>query len=206
LKRSVLIGTAVAGLFTTGITAAASAATPKTKSVYVTVTESKTKTEMKSVAVNATCKLALTTVIPGGTNAVLPGSQSGTNAGSTSCQGLGAGISRQSFSLNTSGDLTGKIQHWFGAGTVFGTYTLSPSAPSGPPTSTNFGQAAYSGTVKITGGGGGLKGTTGTAKLSCTTNDSVHYSCTEALKLTQMVKVTTVTHVPVRKKVTVRVS
>jgi hypothetical protein len=208
LKRIVLIGTALAGLFTAGITTVASAAASTTKSVtkYVTVYESKATTVTKTVPVSATCKLNLTTVAPAGTTGVTPGSPTGVNFGGTSCGSpLASGISREQYTLQTSGDITGTIQHWFKTGTVYGTFTLTESAPTGPPTTTSFGAAAYTGTVKITGAGGALKGTTGTASLTCQTNDALHYACTEKLKLSQTVKVTTISKVPVREKVVVRV-
>lgn len=210
MKRIVLMGAAVAGLLTAGITADASAATHplKTKRVvkYVTVVETKTKTETKTVPVDATCKLHLTSVAPRTSSAVTRGAAQGTNDGPTYCKStLGEGFTQQQFNLNAAGDFVGKIQHWFKGGTVYGSYDLPQSTPTGPPTSTTFGQAAYSGTVKFSGAGGSFSGTTGTAKLSCQTDDSLHYTCTEKLSLMQPQTVVTQVKVPVHKKVVVTV-
>jgi hypothetical protein len=182
LKRIVLMGAALAGLFTAGIAATASAATPATK--YVT----KYKTETKTVHAHAKCKLALTTVAPPGTSAVEAGSPAGTNYGTSNCASAGGGVARQVYAEDSAGDLTGKVQQWFKTGTLYGTFSLTPSSPTGPPTATTFGAAAYTGTVTITAGGGALKGTTGSGTMSCSTTDSLHYTCTESLKLTQTVK------------------
>ena len=209
MKRIVLMGAAVAGLFTAGITTAASAATSyRTKRVvkYITVTETRTKTETTNVPVKATCKLYLTTVAPRTSSAVTRGAAVGDNSGDTVCGSpLSTGFSNQSYTLNDAGDFVGKIQHWFKSGTIYGTYDLPQATPTGPPTSTTFGQAQYAGTVTFTGAGGSLSGTRGTAKLSCETNDSLHYTCTEKLSLMQPQTVATTVKVPVKKKVVVEV-
>lgn len=188
MKRIVLMGTAVAALFTAGITTAATAAAS-------TKAHTKTKIEKKTIHVNATCKLALTTVAPSGTTGVTPGSATGNNYGTSNCgKSLSSGAARQTYSLTDAGALTGKIQHWFKIGTVYGTFTLTEMPASAPPTTTTFGAASYSGSVKITGGGGLLKGTTGGGTMSCSTTDSLHYTCTEKLKLAQTIKVAVKVH------------
>lgn len=48
---------------------------------------------------------------------------------------------------------------------------------------TTFGTQDYTGTAKLLGGTAAYKGIVGSAKLSCTTPDSVHFSCAEKLKL-----------------------
>jgi hypothetical protein len=185
LKRILLTGAAVAGLFTAGITTAASAAAaaPATSQKHLTTTT-------KTVSASATCKVSLTTAAPTGSIDITAGGDSGSQFGKQACgTPLGAGLSHATFALDDAGDLSGSIQHWFPTGQVFGTYTMAPGAASGPPTATSFGQASYDGTVTIKGGTGALKGATGTGTISCSTNDAVHYSCTEKLKLAQTVKV-----------------
>jgi hypothetical protein len=186
LKRILLTGAAVAGLFTAGITtAAASAATSRPAA-----SQKKLTTTTKTVSASATCKVNLTTAAPLGSIDVTAGGDSGSQFGKQSCgTPLGAGVSHATFALDDAGDLSGSIQHWFPTGQVFGTYTLTPGAAAGPPTSTSFGQASYTGTLTIKGGTGALKGATGTGTMTCSTNDAVHYTCTEKLKLTQTVKV-----------------
>jgi hypothetical protein len=179
LKRIVLIGAAAAGLMTAGIPVAASAAMTKTTPRTVTRAAS-------SGGVKSTCKFVLTTVPPSGSSTVEPGTASGFQYGATRCSGAGlsAGVARDQYSTTDAGDLTGRIQQWFRGGTVYGTFDLAPNPASGPPTTTSFAAASYTGTVKYTNAQGLLRGTTATGTLSCSTNDSTHYSCTEDLKLT----------------------
>jgi hypothetical protein len=180
LKRIVLIGAAAAGVLSAGIPAAASAAA--TKSTHKNTT--RLRSEASTPATKATCRFVLTTVAPAGSSTVEPGTADGYQYGSTKCDGLSSGVARDVFSTGASGDLTGKIQQWFRGGTIYGTFDLTPQPAGGPPTTTSFTAAAYSGTVKYTGAQGLLKGTTATGTLSCSTTDSTHYSCTEDLKLT----------------------
>ncbi len=176
MKRIVLIA-AAAGLLTAGIPVATAVAT---KSRPRSVTRVASTRDAK-----ATCKFVLTTVAPTGSSTVEPGTASGDQYGTTRCDGLSAGVARDEFSTSNAGDLTGKIQQWFRGGTIYGTFDLSPNAASGPPTTTLFTAASYTGTVKYTGAQGLLKGTTATGKLTCSTTDSTHYSCSEGLKLTR---------------------
>ena len=179
MKRIVLIGAAAAGLVSAGIPAAATAAS--TKSIHRNTT--RRRSEASSPATKATCRFVLTTVAPGGSSTVEPGMADGYQFGTTRCSKLSSGVARDVFSTGASGDLTGRIQQWFRGGTLYGTFDLAPQPAGGPPTTTSFTAAAYSGTVKYTGAQGLLKGTTATGTLSCTTTDSTHYSCTESLKL-----------------------
>lgn len=193
MKRMFLTGAALAGLCTAGLPAIAVAATPKK-------TELKTKTV--TVKTTASCKPRLTTQVAAGATTITQGAPSGTMFGASGCgKPLGAGVTRAIYSLDAdSGDLTGTIQQWFNGGSVFGTFDLAPAQPSGPPTSSSFAQEAYSGTVKIKGGTGTAKGATGSGKMTCTTSDALHYSCTETVKLSQ----TTTTKVRVKVKVKVK--
>jgi hypothetical protein len=185
LKRILLTGAAVAGLFTAGITAATAAASTPAKS------HTKTTTTTKTVSASASCKVSLATAAPAGSTSVVAGGESGSQFGKQSCgTPLGSGLAHATFTLADSGDLSGSIQHYFTTGQVFGTYALTPGSASGPPTATSFGEASYTGTITIKGGTGALKGATGSGTLACSTVDAVHYTCTEKLKLTQAVKVT----------------
>ena len=180
MKRIVLIGIALAGLFTAGITTVASAAT--TKSIHKTTL---TRDARAAAATSTTCKLNLTTVAPPGQPFVVPGTPTGTQWGTSRCNGLNSGATSTTFSTDDAGNLSGKIQHWFRGGTLYGTYTLAPNSASGPPTATSFGAASYTGAVKLSNAQGLLKGTTATGTLNCTTPDSAHFNCTEKLTLTQ---------------------
>ena len=173
MKRIVFTGAAVAALFTAGIPAAM-AATPAHHSKKTT-----TRTETKGES----CKLSLTTVAPPGAPGVTAGTTSGINFGKSSCSAARPGVARQVFAIDTAGDMTGKIQQWFATGSVYGTFQLTAASLTGPPTATSFGKAAYSGTVKLTGASGMMKGITGMGTMTCSTPDSLHFTCKEKLTL-----------------------
>lgn len=178
MKRIVLTGAALAALFTAGIPAVATAA----RSIPHTKKTATTKT------VHASCKLSLTTVAPPGSIGVEAGATSGTNYGNSTCASERPGVARQVFAIDAAGDMGGKLQQWFATGSLYGTFKLTASSASAPPTSTSFGKAAYSGTVTLMGASGQLKGVTGSGKLTCTTPDSLHYTCIEKLKLSEPVQ------------------
>ncbi len=186
MKRIVLTGAALAALLTGGVTTAAVAAT----SHHGHATHVTTKRVTRTVYMRATCTLALTTVAPPNSTSVEAGSAQGVNYGMSRCPTpLRVGTARQTFSESAAGHLTGKLQQWFAAGTVYGTYHLSETVTAGPPTPTSFGSARFYGTVTITGASGALRGASGTGTMSCHTLDSVHYTCTERLHLHQSVTV-----------------
>ena len=58
-----------------------------------------------------------------------------------------------SFTTDDAGDLSGKWQQYYSAGTLYGTYTLTPSA-SQPPSTTSFSSQSYTGTVIVKNGSG----------------------------------------------------
>jgi hypothetical protein len=129
-----------------------------------------------------TCSLRLVNQIPSDDVSVTQGAGSGTQFGTTACgKPLGAGVEQDSFTLDDAGDLTGPYQQWFNTGSVKGKYVLSPNDNVSP--SATFSQASYSGTIKVTGGTGAFNKASGTGMLTCATQDSAHYTCTEKLKL-----------------------
>jgi hypothetical protein len=178
LKRIVLTGAAVAALFTAAIPAAASAAgsahQPK-------------KPSSKTVTSHVSCKLSLTTVAAPGSSGVEAGSTSGVNFGDSACKSTRPGVSRQIFSIDDAGVMSGKFQQWFATGSLYGTYKLTEGSINEPPTSTTFGKAEYSGTVTVTGASGGLKGVSGSGTMACYTPDALHFTCIEKLTLSQTV-------------------
>ena len=206
MKRICLMGAAVAGLFTAGITTAASAAPAKFRTKTVTKTVTQLKVETKTVRSNVSCKPALLVQVTAGSTTILQGSETGSMFGSAGCGApLFRGVSHLSYAEDTGGNLSGPIQQWFNAGSLFGTFTLTPAPTTGPPTTTSFTQQTYSGTVTIKGGSGELRGTTGTGRMSCATTDAIYYACTETAKLTQTVKVAVEVKVPVKIRVRVRI-
>lgn len=202
MKRICLMGAAMAGLFTVGITTASSAvAKPaQTKTQLVTVTE--TKLKPKTTHSTVSCKPKIRVQVPAGSTEIIQGSETGDIVGSSACgKALGSGMTRFSYSQDASGDLSGPFQQWFNAGSVFGQVSLSPAEASGPPTTTTFAQQSYAGTITLKGATGYLRGTTGKGTLKCTTQDAIHFTCTETLKLTQTTKVAVKTKVKVPVKV-----
>jgi hypothetical protein len=204
LKRICLMGAAVAGLFTAGLPAVASAATkPAPTPKYKTVTKTETKIETQTKHSTVTCKPSLTVQVPAGAIAIEQGAGTGTMFGSAACgTPLFAGVTKASYSLDDSGDLTGPLTQYFKNGTITGTFDLAPAQVTGPPTTSTFAEQAFAGTVKITGGSEALKGVTGTGTMRCQTSDAIHYACSDSLKLSQTVKVP----VQVKVKEKVRVS
>ena len=213
MKRICLMGAAVAGLFTAGLPAVASAATksaPTTKTItkYKTVTKTTTKIETKTVHSTVACKPSLTVQIPAGATSLTQGTPTGTMLGDTGCgTPLFQGLTTAAFAEDNAGDLTGSLTQFFKTGSVKGSFDLSPAESTAPPTTATFTEQDYSGTVKITGGSEALKGVTGTGKMTCSTLDEIHYACSNSLKLSQTVKVPVAVKVKVRVpyKVTVKV-
>ena len=182
MKRIVFTGAAVAALFTAGVPAAALAATSAHPAKKTTTT--------KTVTTHESCKLSLTTVAPPGSSGVTAGTTTGVNFGNSTCSSARPGVARQMFSIDTAGDMSGKVQQWFATGSVYGSFQLTASSLSAPPTATSFGKAKYTGTVKLTGASGMMKGISGMGKMSCSTPDSLHFTCTEKLTLSRQVATT----------------
>jgi len=184
LKRIVLTGAALAALFTAGIPAASMAAAPAHHSKKKTATT-------KTVTSHVSCKLSLTTVAPPGSAGVEAGATSGANYGDSRCSSEHPGVARQMFAVDPAGNMTGRLAQWFSTGSLYGTFSLTETSSSAPPTATTFGKAAFSGTVTLTGASGMMKGITGKGTMSCTTPDSLHYTCKEKLTLSETVSTTT---------------
>ena len=180
MKRIVLTGAALAALFTAGIPAAATAA----GSAHHTK-----KATTRTVTVHESCKLSLTTVAPAGSDGVEAGTTSGANFGNARCASARPGVARQMFAIDTAGDMSGKLQQWFATGSLSGTFQLTAQSSSAPPTANSFGKAAYAGKVTVSGGSGMMKGITGSGTMTCTTPDSLHYTCKEKLTLSHRMAV-----------------
>lgn len=178
MKRIRLAGAAVAGLLITGAPAAA-AATPHASAKAAAGKSTTSKTATTKIR----CKLSLTLQAPADSTDVVLGATDGTQLGSARCGApFGAGLASLSFTEAADGSLSGAWQDYFNAGTIYGEYALTP-ADSGPPSTTSFASASYSGTVTVKAGAGAAAKTTGTGTLTCSTTDGVHYSCSEVAKL-----------------------
>lgn len=133
------------------------------------------------------CHLSLGTVPPAGQPTVEQPPSNGTLYGPARCSQLGSGIEQANFKVPDSGDTVGKYWQYFGNGSIHGTFDLTPTEASGALSSTSFSNEAWVGKVTVTGGTGvfakaaGKKGV-----LKCTSGDTVHLTCTEKIKLTQL--------------------
>lgn len=133
-----------------------------------------------------TCKMELIVQPQSGQTTVTPAAANGTRYGTVRCgKVLGQGVEQDSFALLTSGDLKGQYKQYFGTGSAHGAFTLT-AGDSPPSTSTTFSTASYTGTYTIAGGTGAYGKAVGKGVVSCTTEDSVHFSCVEKIKLKQL--------------------
>lgn len=137
----------------------------------------------KPAAIKPVCYLALTVQIPKGETAINPGDTSGANTGTVKCgKLLGAGLAQLSYTIPASGNLVGTAKQYFALGSMRASYVLVPDETD----SNSFSTASYTGTLKLKGGTGAYQLVKGTGKLKCTTQDSVHLSCVEHLKLSSL--------------------
>jgi hypothetical protein len=151
VKRICLVVAAMAALLIAGVASASA------------TTSAKKKSAGKAVKTTLTCSLKLVTQIPPDDVTVIQGAESGTQYGRAGCaKPLFSGIEEATFVQDESGNLSGKFQQWFNAGTISGTYALT-AQDTGPPTSTSFTSASYTGTMTLTSGTGLYRKATGTA-------------------------------------------
>jgi hypothetical protein len=187
VKRICLLGAAIAGLFIIGV-ATAMAASPHASTTAAAGKKKSTKPTF--VTTQLGCTSALSLQVASGDTSVTQGATDGTEWGTTKCPTLGSGSEFQSFTTDDAGDVAGKWQQWFNAGSVYGTYTLVPD-DNNPPTTTSFAAASYTGTVTIKNGTGVDAKATGAGTLACQTEDSIHFTCIEKAKLILPAPVTT---------------
>jgi hypothetical protein len=176
VKRICLLGATIAAVLIIGVASALAATSSSSKGGKKSKTPS-------TVTTKVSCASSLSLQVPAGATDVSPASQDGTEMGSTTCAPIGHGVEVESYTTADSGDLIGKWQAWFSTGTAFGTFDLTPD-DNGPPTSTtSFSQASYTGTFTVKGGAGALAKATGTGTLTCSTQDSVHFTCKQKGKV-----------------------
>jgi hypothetical protein len=178
VKRICLLGAAIAGLFIIGATAAlATAPRALTRATHK---------KAKPAGTKLSCHVSFSLLVPADDTTVTQGATQGNHAGTVVCptKGFGAGVESDSFTTDDAGDLVGKWQQWFNAGSVYGAYTLTPSDTGAPPSVTSFAAASYTGTFTIKSGTGTAAKATGDGTITCTTQDSVHYACKESGRIT----------------------
>jgi hypothetical protein len=129
------------------------------------------------------CSGSPTTVPPPGQANVDQPPTAGAQYGPVSCSrtGFGSGTVFNVFTVSDSGDMVGTYTKYFNAGTIKGTFDLSPGEGQ-PITADNFASQSWEGQVTVTGGTGiyqGIKGKDTKGTMSCNSPDSVHNTCTE---------------------------
>ncbi len=178
MRRICLVGALIA----TGPLVGAVAVWPAISPAAAAQSKKVTKAKVTKV----TCKLSLNVQAPSDQTAATPAAESGTRYGKVRCgKVLGQGMEQDAFTLQTNGDLQGNYKQYFGTGSAHGAFTLTPG-DSQPPTSTTFSTQSYTGTYTIVGGTGAYQQAAGNGTVSCTTNDGIHFSCVEKIKLKQL--------------------
>lgn len=125
------------------------------------------------------CSTNTSIIIANGDTGVSPPISQGTEYGTASCnKQFGSGVQKDSFTVPDSGDTVAKYTLYFSTGSIHGTYDLTPQSGS-----LNFLATSWTGTLKVLGGTGAFKGMTGTGTMNCGTQDGIHSSCKDKLKL-----------------------
>lgn len=171
-RRILLVGCALAALFfVLGISVAAAA----------------NKTAGKTKTIVLKCHVNLATVPPAGSAAVDQPPAQGTSYGQVHCPSIGTGVESASFKVPDSGDTVGNYWQYFGTGAIHGKFDITPEEGSGSISATNFESESWTGTVTVIGGTGVYKGAAGkTGTLKCRSNDTVHLTCVESMKLSSL--------------------
>jgi hypothetical protein len=176
VKRICLLGATIAAVLIIGVASALAATSHASKG-------GKKSKAPSVVTTKVSCASSLVLQVPAGAQDVSPASLDGTQMGNTNCAPAGKGVEVESFTTEDSGDITGKWQSWFNTGSVFGTFTMPPSDNNPPTTTTSFSQASYSGTFTVSNGTGVFAKAAGTGTLTCSTQDSIHFSCKQKGKV-----------------------
>jgi hypothetical protein len=176
VKRICLLGATVAVVLILGVASAMAASSHASKGGKKHKTPS-------TVTSKVSCASSLTLQVAPGDADVTAAATEGTQMGSVSCN-TGKGAAWQSFTTADSGDITGKWQSWFNTGSLYGTFTLTPSDNNPPSTTSTFTEASYTGTFIIKNGTGAYAKATGTGTMNCSTKDSVHFTCKQSGKVT----------------------
>jgi hypothetical protein len=176
-RRICLVGTALAAVpFAIGIPVA-------------TATSKSAASKPAGKASVVKCHLSLGTLPPPGAASVDQPPSQGVQYGTVHCAhaSFGRGVAQDTFKVPDSGDTVGTYAEYFGGGSIHGKFDLSPQEGSGTISATSFESESWTGTVTVTGGTGTLAKATGkTGVMKCTSDDSVHLTCTEKLKLKQL--------------------
>jgi hypothetical protein len=167
VRRRICLGAALGACILASLAGSAFAASGKSNS----------KSSSSSTKVH--CATNTSIAVANGVTDVEPPVAQGSEYGTASCnKGLGAGVQKDTFNVPASGDTIAKYTLYFKAGSIHGTYDLTPQSSE-----LNFLATSWMGTLKVLGGTGALKGVTGTGTMMCNSADGIHTSCTDKLKL-----------------------
>ena len=133
------------------------------------------------------CHISLGTLPPPGSPAVDQPPSKGSQYGPVRCNQLGSGVQQDTFTVPDSGDTVGKYWQYFSNGSIHGKFDLTPTEASGALSSTSFSNEAWVGQITVTGGTGAFGKAAGQkGVVKCTSGDTVHLTCTEKIKLSQL--------------------
>ncbi len=139
----------------------------------------------KPKLVGVKCTWALSTVPPAGQANVDQPPSDGDTYGTSDCGTSGSGVVHTSFTVPDSGDTVGTYTAYYGAGTVSGSFDMSPNE-SPPISDTGFYSQTWTGTLKLTTTTGSYLGVKEKKDgvLNCSTADSgVHMTCVARIGL-----------------------
>lgn len=142
------------------------------------------KASTKPVAFTVTCMTSVTTLIPDGQTQFTPPAQQGTDFGGVKCNGtrVASGVQWDTWTIPDSGDTVGTFRQYFNAGSIRGTFDLTPGeAP--PPTQDSLAAESYTGTITVDRGSGIYWGIKGSGTEVCGTADDIHLGCFVKLTL-----------------------
>jgi hypothetical protein len=166
-RRNCLVGAALSACLLASVAGTATAASSKSSS------------SKSSGGTKVSCATNTSIAIANGDTQVLPPVAQGDEYGTASCNKVfGGGVQTDSFNVPASGDTVAKYVLYFGAGSLKGTYDLTPQSSN-----LNFLATTWMGTLKVLGGTGAYKGVTGTGTMTCSSQDGIHTTCTDKLKL-----------------------
>ncbi len=133
---------------------------------------------VKPATIAVKCTTTVGVMTAQGDTSVTPPVQQGSEYGPAHCSKLSTGSQADSFVVQDSGDTQATFTWYLRTGTVSGKYDLTPQEGT-----LNFLNATYDGTLTVTGGTGTFRGIKGTGTMTCATQDGVHTSCTDKVKV-----------------------
>lgn len=187
---------------------AAVAAASLIVSVGIALAASTTAKTKKVKPIGLHCTLNISTEASSDSNTVDQPPQQGTTyhqygPGSCRTKGFGGGVDIDTFTIPDSGDMVGTYVQYFHAGSIKGSFDLTPNQDT-VISSSSFAAQSWTGTFNVTGGTGMYQGIkmykvkhhpVVPGVINCTSPDSVHLTCTDSVRV-MMVKTFTLVAQP----------